>query len=444
MPRRTGSLAARALVRFASGMALILLIIVGGAWWLGLRALDDIRSELESRPPEVAGAVEPGASPAPGAPATPATTPAPVGGAGLEAAEYDLLMLRWLLVGGSLLAVGATVSFFWVILQRQVLTPLRQLRDTAERVGRGDLGARAQVRTGDELESFADAFNGMLDESERGRRQLTAMNQALDLKVGELSEANVGLGESNRLKSEFLANVSHELRTPLNSIIGFADLLEELARADPAADPKRVRYIQNIQRSGRSLLDMINELLDMAKIEAGRMEVTIAPTSVADLLEGLQTIMRPLAQQKRIEVELRTPADLPRVETDAGKLQQILYNFLSNAVKFSPEDGVIIVGAEPVERDGAVAALRVAVTDHGPGIPEDMQDTIFEKFRQVDASHTRRAGGTGLGLAICRELADLLGCTVGIVSKPGRGSTFWVEVPLVHKPKALKPLLPVA
>ena len=297
MPRRTGSLAARALVRFASGMALILLIIVGGAWWLGLRALDDIRSELESRPPEVAGAVEPGASPAPGAPATPASTPAPVGGAGLEAAEYDLLMLRWLLVGGSLLAVGATVSFFWVILQRQVLTPLRQLRDTAERVGRGDLGARAQVRTGDELESFADAFNGMLDESERGRRQLTAMNQALDLKVGELSEANVGLGESNRLKSEFLANVSHELRTPLNSIIGFADLLEELARADPAADPKRVRYIQNIQRSGRSLLDMINELLDMAKIEAGRMEVTIAATSVADLLEGLQTIMRPLAQQ---------------------------------------------------------------------------------------------------------------------------------------------------
>ena len=143
-------------------------------------------------------------------------------------------------------------------------------------------------------------------------------------------------------------------------------------------------------------------------------------------------------------MELRTPADLPRVETDAGKLQQILYNFLSNAVKFSPEDGVIIVGAEPVERDGAVAALRVAVTDHGPGIPEDMQDTIFEKFRQVDASHTRRAGGTGLGLAICRELADLLGCTVGIVSKPGRGSTFWVEVPLVHKPKALKPLLPVA
>jgi signal transduction histidine kinase len=266
------------------------------------------------------------------------------------------------------------------------------------------------------------------------------MNEAMDLKIGELSEANVGLGESNRLKSEFLANVSHELRTPLNSIIGFADLLEEIAKSDAAADPKRLRYIANIQRSGRSLLDMINELLDMAKIEAGRMEVTISPTSVADLLEGLQTIMRPVALQKRIEFEQRMPDTLPRVETDAGKLQQILYNFMSNAVKFSPDDGVVIVGAEPVERDGA-SSIRISVTDHGPGIPDDMQDTVFQKFRQVDATHTRRAGGTGLGLAICRELADLLGCAVGLVSAPGRGSTFWVEVPLVHRPKELKPLM---
>ena len=109
-------------------------------------------------------------------------------------------------------------------------------------------------------------------------------------------------------------------------------------------------------------------------------------------------------------------------------------------MKFSPDDGVVIVGAEPVERDGA-SAIRISVTDHGPGIPGDMQDTVFQKFRQVDATHTRRAGGTGLGLAICRELADLLGCAVGLVSAPGRGSTFWVEVPLVHRPKELKPLM---
>ncbi|MBL9140826.1 MAG: hypothetical protein JNK53_03065, partial [Phycisphaerae bacterium] len=219
------------------------------------------------------------------------------------------------------------------------------------------------------------------------------------------------------------------------------DLLEEIAQSDKAADPKRLRYIQNIQRSGRNLLDMINELLDMAKIEAGRMEVAIGPASVADLCEGLQAIMRPLAQQKRIDLQVRVQPDLPRVETDAGKLQQILYNFLSNAIKFSPEDGVVIVGAEAVRREGQPSAVRVSVSDHGSGIPADMQDTIFEKFRQVDASHTRRAGGTGLGLAICRELADLLGSRVGLVSEPGRGSTFWVEVPQVHEPRQLKPLM---
>ena len=348
-------------------------------------------------------------------------------------------VLRWALVGAVAAAAAGGGIAAWAWLRRGVLKPLRQLQDVTERVGRGETAARAALRAGTEVTSLAESLNRMLDANERVQRQLAAVNEALDLKVGELSEANVGLGESNRLKSEFLANVSHELRTPLNSIIGFADLLEEIARQDPAADPKRLRYIGNIQRSGRSLLDMINELLDMAKIEAGRMEVTVAPASVKDLLEGLQAIMRPVAQQKRIELELRVPEDLPRVETDAGKLQQILYNFLSNAVKFSPEDGVVIVTAEPVARDGG--AVRISVTDHGPGIPADMQDTIFEKFRQVDATHTRRAGGTGLGLAICRELADLLGCAVGVVSAQGRGSTFSVEVPFVHRPKELRPLM---
>ena len=143
----------------------------------------------------------------------------------------------------------------------------------------------------------------MLDRLEEGQRQLRAVNESLDLKIGELAETNVGLFESNRLKSEFLANVSHELRTPLNSIIGFAELLDEIARNDPNADPKRRRYITNILQSGRMLLDMINELLDMAKIEAGRMEVTVAPTSIADVVEGLQALMRPQAMARKIEVE---------------------------------------------------------------------------------------------------------------------------------------------
>ena len=403
-----------ALVVVAAGSAVVAALAAAGSWWAADRLAD------------AAGAVA-AAEPGPGADAS-------------AAFEGELALLRWTVVGGCALVAAAAAPLAGAVMRRDVLAPVRQLQDVAERVGRGENAARASFRAGHEVAAFSEAFNRMLEANERTQRQLSSVNEALDLKVGELSEANVGLGESNRLKSEFLANVSHELRTPLNSIIGFADLLEEIARGEPAADPKRLRYIGNIQRSGRSLLDMINELLDMAKIEAGRMEVTIAPASVGDLLEGLQAIMRPVALQKRIDFEQRVEPGLAKAETDAGKLQQILYNFLSNAVKFSPEDGVVIVGAEPVRRDGS-DAIRISVTDHGPGIPADMQDTIFEKFRQVDATHTRRAGGTGLGLAICRELADLLGCSVGLVSAPGRGSTFWVEVPLVHRPRQLKPLM---
>jgi len=173
---------------------------------------------------------------------------------------------------------------------------------------------------------------------------------------------------------------------------------------------------------------MINELLDMAKIEAGRMEVAVGQVSVAEVLEGIAAIMRPLAESRGAAIEVERDANLPTLETDPGKLQQILYNFLSNAVKFSPEDGVVIVGAEPVARDG-LGAIRISVTDHGPGIPEDMQDTVFEKFRQVDASHTRAHSGTGLGLAIVKHIAIVHGGSIEVASAPSRGSVFTLRLP---------------
>jgi signal transduction histidine kinase len=270
------------------------------------------------------------------------------------------------------------------------------------------------------------------------------MNESLDLKVTELAEANVGLYESNRFKSEFLANVSHELRTPLNSIIGFAELLEEMNRSENESgggDSKRLRYVTNILTSGRSLLDMNNELLDMAKIEAGRMEVNIEPTSVGDLIEGLVGIMRPQSQAKHIELRTVIAQRLPVIETDPGKLQQILYNFLSNAIKFTPGNGTVTISADRVTRQDNSLGVRISVADTGPGIPYDMQDVIFEKFRQIDASHTREHAGTGLGLAICRELAQMLSATVSFVSEPGRGATFFVDLPLTHQPQAPQPLM---
>jgi signal transduction histidine kinase len=341
------------------------------------------------------------------------------------------------LLVGSLLAI----LVFYFILTKLIFSPVRRLRETAEKVQAGDLQIRSQIKTGDEFEQLAEAFNTMLDRVEHSQAQLQSINQSLDLKVDELAEANIGLDESNRLKSEFLANVSHELRTPLNSIIGFAELLQELATEDESADPKRLRYLANILSSGRSLLDMINELLDMAKIEAGRIEVNIEPTSLGDLIEGLVRIMRPQAEAHGIELCTEIGARVPVIESDPGKLQQVLYNFLSNAIKFTPEGGTITLSADRVTRQDNSLGVRLAVMDTGPGIPEDMQDVIFEKFRQVDAGPTREHAGTGLGLAICRELAQMLGATVSFVSEPGRGATFFVDLPLSHQADRPQPLM---
>ena len=340
-------------------------------------------------------------------------------------------------LGASLLAI----LVFYFILTKLILSPVRNLRETAEKVKAGDLSIRAEIQTGDEFEQLSEAFNSMLGRVAQTQTQLRSINESLDLKLNELAEANVGLYESNRLKGEFLANVSHELRTPLNSIIGFAELLNDLAKGDPQADPKRSRYLSNILTSARALLDMINDLLDMAKIEAGRIELTIEPTVISDLVEGLQAVMRPQAEPRRIEIQTRLGRNLPPVETDPGKLQQILYNFLSNAIKFSPERGTVTITAERITRQDQSHGVRLGVSDQGPGIPDDMQDMIFEKFRQIDASHTRSHQGVGLGLAICRELAELLGAQLSLVSEPGSGATFYVELPVSFQSQKPQPLM---
>jgi two-component system, NarL family, sensor histidine kinase BarA len=358
-----------------------------------------------------------------------------------EFAEGQLLTSRVFIITSGIVACMLAGLVFHLILTKLILSPVRKLRETTEKVQSGDLRIRSQIKTGDEFEQLAEAFNSMLERLETGQAKLRAMNESLDLKLTELAEANVGLYESNRFKSEFLANISHELRTPLNSIIGFAELLEEIAQSGAEANPKQHRYIANILSSGRSLLDMINELLDMAKIEAGRMEVNIEPVSVGDLIEGLVGIMRPQAQAKSIDMRMQAAQRLPMIETDPGKLQQILYNFLSNAIKFTPASGAVTISADRVTRQDNTLGVRLAVTDTGPGIPYDMQDVIFEKFRQIDASHTREHAGTGLGLAICRELAQMLGATVSFVSEPGRGATFFVDLPLTHQPQAPQSLM---
>ena len=357
-------------------------------------------------------------------------------------AKTQLDDTRTLIIIAGIVGSSISVLVYYFIFKRLIFSPVRRLRRVSERVRKGDLTARSSLQTGDEFEELSIAFNEMLNQMEQDSRRLQKMNESLDLKVEELAEVNVGLFESGRLKNAFIANVSHELRTPLNSIIGFAEILEGMSIKTEDDEEKRVRYLRNILKSGRSLLDMINELLDMAKIESGRMEVTIEPTSIMDLLEGLVGIMRPQSKVKNIHLELDIEQSISSIQTDAGKLQQILYNYLSNAIKFSPIDSKVIVSAKRIREYGVPSSIRIQVKDNGPGIPEDMLEMVFEKFRQVDATHTREHSGTGLGLAICRELADLLHSTLGVESAHGMGSSFYVDVPEVFASESLEPLMP--
>ena len=336
--------------------------------------------------------------------------------------KNELLLNRLFIFIAALLSGTLAVLFFYLIISRLILQPVRVLQETAQRVSEGEMNLRTHIPSGDEFQVLSQTFNRMLENLKEGDDQLRAINQTLDLKLAELSESNLSLYESNRLKSEFLANVSHELRTPLNSILGFAELLKDAGKADL----KTTRYAQNIMSSGRSLLDLINDLLDLAKIEAGKMEVRPVELSLADLFEGLSVILRPLLEPKSLTIKTHIASDVPLLHTDAAKLQQILYNFLSNAIKFSPAGGEIVLTAvRPAE-----SLVKIIVQDHGVGIAQDKQMLIFEKFRQVDASHTRQHGGTGLGLAISRDLTHLLGGRIGVESEDQAGATFWVELPI--------------
>jgi two-component system, NarL family, sensor histidine kinase BarA len=336
----------------------------------------------------------------------------------------QLFLNRAFILLAGVIAGTLATGVLYLITTRLILQPVRVLQETAEKVSQGDLDIRSDISTGDEFEQLSETFNTMLANLKSSDEQLREINKALDVKLVQLGETNVALYESNRLKSEFLANVSHELRTPLNSILGFAELLRDTVAANP--DQKAARYLQNILMAGRNLLELINDLLDLAKIEAGRMDVRAEPLSLNDLFEGLINLLKPLAEGKDLSIVPVVGADVPIMKTDPTKLQQVLYNLLSNAIKFSPNGGRIDISAATVEDEN----VRIVVKDNGPGIASEQQEVIFEKFRQIDGSVTRQHSGTGLGLAISKELIALLGGTIGVDSVPGEGAAFWVVLPL--------------
>jgi signal transduction histidine kinase len=315
----------------------------------------------------------------------------------------------------------------YAIIRYVIVKPLRHLRDVSDAVAHGNTALRADIRTGDDFEQLATAFNRMLRTLMSIQEELRQANVNLDGKVDELAQVNMRLYEMNQLKSEFLATMSHELRTPLNSILGFSEVLAGIE----SMDERQKRYVQNIQKSGKTLLEMINDILDLAKIEAGKMEIRLTEFRVQQIVAAQADMVRPLAERKNIDLELNLDPDLPPMRQDQARVQQILGNLLSNAIKFTPEGGrVAITAAREADE-----FLVLQVIDTGVGIAEEDQQVIFEKFRQGTMSvptgdiMAREYSGSGLGLSIVKELCKLLGGEVSVASELGKGSTFTVRLP---------------
>lgn len=273
--------------------------------------------------------------------------------------------------------------------------------------------------------------------------ELQELNDRLEEKVlertRELQKANKELERSNRLKSQFIATISHELRTPLNSILGFSDLL--LDEVFGPLTEKQRRYIQNINNSGNHLLQLINNVLDIAKIESGKMELMYEAFDVYGAVMEVESVLRPLIEKKKHNFSVVKTADVGVINADKVKFKQILYNLLSNAIKFTDEGGDISVTIDKIAQHiypkdletkaEAVEYLRVAVKDNGIGIKKEDQERIFNEFEQVEGSLSRRFEGTGLGLSLTKRLVELQGGEITVTSEEGKGSEFAFTIPII-------------
>ena len=254
---------------------------------------------------------------------------------------------------------------------------------------------------------------------------LTALNDKLEQQHREVSRLNAELDQAGKLKDQFLANMSHELRTPLNSVIGFSDLLLDMVSADSVDVATQRDYLETIARNGRHLLGLINELLDLSKIAAGRMELRLEPLDIHGLLREAADSVRAQLDARQHKLAIEPPRDHVLVQADRGRLRQVLLNLLSNAIKFTTDGGRIALSAHLEDPD----RVRIAVSDSGIGIAAEDQGKLFQEFVQLDASASRRYEGTGLGLALSKRLVELHGGTIGVESRLGKGSTFWFTLP---------------
>jgi two-component system, NtrC family, sensor kinase len=329
---------------------------------------------------------------------------------------------RTALLLAAFLAVGVGLS---VLLARRLVRPVKQIRTAAARIGAGAYDERIELRRRDELGGLAEELNGMAASLQASvqslERKVEERTQELQRALAELSRKGRQLEVASEHKSHFLANMSHELRTPLNAIIGFSQVLRQ--RMFGPINEKQEEYLDDILSSGNHLLSLINDVLDLSKVEAGQVELEVASFSLREALERGVVMVREPATKHDVRLSLELAPGIDLVEGDERRMRQVIFNLLSNAVKFTPEGGEVVVAT--ASRDHEVL---ISVTDTGPGIPLDDHERIFEEFQQTNVGVQQREG-TGLGLALSKRLVELHGGRIWVESEPGHGSRFVFTLP---------------
>ncbi len=356
---------------------------------------------------------------------------------------YAMLKDKTATIIGVVLLVSLAAYLVSSRLQAIISRPILSLAGVAKVVSEDkDYSTRASKQSNDEVGLLIDSFNEMLEQIERRDAALVGVNEELEVRVrqrtADLTAMNRELQDSveranllakeatqaSEAKSQFLANMSHEIRTPMNGIIGFTDIL-----ADENLGDQQREYVNIIRNCGRELLVLINDILDFSRIEANKLEAEIASCSLAELLNAVESFMRPKAEEKGLEFKVLESAGLPsQIRTDPLRLRQCLVNLVGNAIKFTQAGHVYINIL--VQEEAGEPYICFNVEDTGIGIPQDKQKTIFEAFTQADGSYTRKYGGSGLGLTITKRLAEILGGRLTVISKEGEGSTFSLTLPI--------------
>lgn len=328
---------------------------------------------------------------------------------------------KFLVIGTILILF--TVFLVCVIFTKNFAGKITSLSFAVDELKHGRLPV-IESKPGDELGNLINSFKDMSLEIDNYRRRIEESHAKIEQQNKELEEETEKAKQANESKSAFLSNMSHELRTPMNSIIGFAELIE-----NRSSDKKSVEHAKIIHSSSSSLLILINDILDLSKIEAGRIELKAAPCNLKNLMNEIALFFEPSLSEKELELKTDIDKDLPaKVKIDSFRLRQIVINLISNAIKFT-DSGMIRLELFWRNQEKYSGVLKIKVIDTGCGIPLDQQSVIFDDFEQVSDQDRNKYGGTGLGLAICKKLVELMGGTIEIDSQEGEGATFTIIIP---------------